>query len=57
MWALLGVWAVQQTIDNNNASLAVPDLQVNYTYGRVVSRYLQLMLAIVSIVLYLPASI
>ena len=50
MWALLGVWAVQQTIDNNNASLAVPDLQVNYTYGRVVSRYLQLMLAIVSIV-------
>ena len=37
MWAILGIWAVQQTIDNNNVS-AVPDLQVDYTYGRVVGR-------------------
>ena len=35
MWAILGIWAVQQTIDNNNVS-AVPDLQVDYTYGRLV---------------------
>ena len=35
MWAILGIWAVQQTIDNNNVS-TVPDLQVDYTYGRVV---------------------
>ena len=35
MWAILGIWAVQQTIDNNNVS-AVPDLQVDYTYGRMV---------------------
>jgi len=34
MWAILGIWAVQQTIDNNNVS-TVPDLQVDYTYGRV----------------------
>ena len=38
MWAILGIWAVQQTIDNNNVS-AVPDLQVDYTYGRVVRTY------------------
>ena len=37
MWAILGIWAVQQTIDNNNVS-AVPDLQVDYTYGRLVGR-------------------
>ena len=35
MWAILGIWAVQQTIDNNNVS-TVPDLQVDYTYGRLV---------------------
>ena len=38
MWAILGVWAVQQTIDRSNENgVIVPDLQVNYTYGRVVS--------------------
>ena len=37
MWAILGIWAVQQTIDNNNVS-TVPDLQVDYTYGRLVGR-------------------
>ena len=37
MWAILGVWAVQQTIDNSNDNgIAVPDLQINYTFGRVV---------------------
>jgi len=36
MWAILGVWAVQQTIDNSNDNgIAVPDLQINYTFGRV----------------------
>ena len=40
MWALLGVWAVQQTIDNSNDQCedcgAVPDARVPYTYGRQV---------------------
>jgi len=36
MWAILGVWAVQQTIDRSNENgVTVPNLQVNYTYGRV----------------------
>jgi len=38
MWALLGVWAVQQTIDNSNDQCddcgSVPDIEVPYTYGR-----------------------
>ena len=40
MWALLGVWAVQQTIDNSNDQCedcgSVPDARVPYTYGRQV---------------------
>ena len=40
MWALLGVWAVQQTIDNSNEQCedcgSVPDIEVPYTYGRQV---------------------
>jgi len=36
MWAILGVWAVQQTIDNSNSNgINVPDLAINYTFGRV----------------------
>ena len=38
MWAILGVWAVQRTIDRSNDNgVTVPDLQVNYTFGRLVS--------------------
>ena len=40
MWALLGVWAVQQTIDNSNDQCedcgSVPDARLPYTYGRQV---------------------
>ena len=40
MWALLGVWAVQQTIDNSNDQCedcgSVHDARVSYTYGRQV---------------------
>ena len=41
MWALLGVWAVQQTIDKSNEECedcgTVPDLDVSFQWGRVVS--------------------
>ena len=41
MWAILGVWAVQKTIENNNNKCSsceeVPDLQVTYTHGRNVT--------------------
>ena len=40
MWALLGVWAVQETIDNSNEECldcdTVPDLQLDFQWGRVV---------------------
>ena len=38
MWAILGMYAVQKTIDNNNENCSdceeVPDLEVVYTTGR-----------------------
>lgn len=41
MWAILGMYAVQKTIDNNNNKCSnceeVPDLQVVYTHGRKVN--------------------
>ena len=40
-WAIMGIWAVQNTIDNaNNAGYSVPDLAVEYTYGRTVTHSL-----------------
>ena len=40
MWAILGVYAVQKSIDNNNNKCSsceqVPDLSVTYTHGRQV---------------------
>ena len=40
MWAILGMYAVQKTIDNNNEKCSdceeVPDLDVVYTTGRIV---------------------
>ena len=40
MWAILGMYAVQKTIDNNNNKCSdceeVPDLEVIYTHGRKV---------------------
>ena len=36
-WAIMGVWAVQNTIDNAVSNgYDVPDLDVDYTYGRTV---------------------
>ena len=36
-WAIMGIWAVQSTIDNAVSNgYAVPDLAVEYTYGRTV---------------------
>merc|ERR1719266_1926070 len=39
MWALLGIWAVQQTIDKSNEECedcdSVPDLQLDFQWGRV----------------------
>ena len=41
MWAILGMYAVQKTIDNNNNKCSdceeVPDLEVIYTHGRKVN--------------------
>ena len=41
LWALLGIWAVEQTIARNNEECEdcgqVPDLQVEFQWGRVVS--------------------
>ena len=41
MWAILGMYAVQKTIDNSNENCLdceeVPDLEVVYTTGRNVS--------------------
>ena len=41
MWAILGMYAVQKTIDNNNNKCSnceeVPDLQAVYTHGRKVN--------------------
>ena len=46
MWAILGVWAVQKTIENNNNKCSsceeVPDLQVTYTHGRNVTHTISL---------------
>ena len=40
-WAIMGIWAVQNTIDNaNSAGYSVPDLDVEYTYGRLVTHSL-----------------
>ena len=40
MWALLGIWAVEQTIEKSNDECSncdtVPDLQVEFQWGRVV---------------------
>ena len=40
MWALLGIWAVQQTIDKSNDECddcdTVPDLAVEFQWGRQV---------------------
>merc|ERR1712025_1500530 len=34
-WAIMGIWAVQNTIDNaNGAGYSIPDLGLDYTYGR-----------------------
>ena len=42
MWAILGMYAVQKTIDNNNNKCSsceeVPDLEVVYTHGRKVGK-------------------
>ena len=39
-WAIMGIWAVQSTIDNAVSNgYAVPDLAVEYTYGRTVGFY------------------
>ena len=36
-WAIMGIWAVQNTIDNAVSNgYSVPDLDVDYTYGRQV---------------------
>ena len=36
-WAIMGIWAVQTTIDNAVSNgYTVPDLNVEYTYGRTV---------------------
>ena len=41
MWALLGIWAVEETIAKSNEECGdcdtVPDLQVEFQWGRVVS--------------------
>ena len=41
LWALLGIWAVEQTIAKNNEECedcgTVPALQVEFKWGRVVS--------------------
>ena len=41
LWALLGIWAVEETIDKSNEECGdcdtVPDLQVEFQWGRVVS--------------------
>ena len=41
MWALLGIWAVEQTIAKNNEECedcgTVPDLEVDFKWGRKVS--------------------
>ena len=41
MWALLGIWAVEQTIAKNNEECedcgTVPDLKVDFKWGRKVS--------------------
>ena len=41
MWALLGIWAVEQTIEKSNDECVdcdtVPDLEVEFQWGRVVS--------------------
>ena len=40
MWALLGIWAVQQTIDKSNDECedcgTVPDLDTEFLWGRQV---------------------
>ena len=40
MWALLGIWAVQQTIDKSNDECedcgTVPDLDTEFQWGRQV---------------------
>ena len=39
-WAIMGIWAVQNTIDNAVTNgYDVPDLDVDYTYGRIVKCY------------------
>ena len=47
LWALLGIWAVEQTIARNNEECEdcsqVPDLQVEFQWGRVVSVVLSTM--------------
>ena len=44
MWAILGMYAVQKSIDNNNNKCSsceeVPDLSVTYTHGRQVRQKL-----------------
>ena len=45
MWAILGMYAVQKTIENNNEKCSdceeVPDLEVVYTTGRNVGQLRQ----------------
>ena len=43
MWALLGIWAVQQTIDKSNDECedcgTVPDLDTEFQWGRQVRTF------------------
>ena len=45
MWAILGMYAVQKTIENNNEKCSdceeVPDLEVVYTTGRNVGQLIK----------------
>lgn len=44
LWALLGIWAVQETIEKGNEECedcdTVPDLAVEFQWGRQVGRQL-----------------
>ena len=52
-WAIMGIWAVQTTIDNAVSNgYDVPDLDVEYTYGRTVGFYSFYFILLVEVIHY-----